>query len=282
MSDVSLETDLADLVARIPDGARLAVVKTECGAAMAATRALIARGVRGLHLTVVPTSGLQADLLIGAGCVATVEGSGITLGEWGQAPCFGRFVREGRGRVLDATCPAVYAGLQAAEKGVPFLPMRGLIGTDILATRDDYTVIDNPFAEEDPIVAVRAIRPDVALLHAPLGDRHGNVWIGRHRSAMLLAHAAHDTIATVEAFHDGNLLDDPLYGPATIPSLYVTAIAEAKRGAWPLAMTGHYDEDAEHMAEYVRLAATGEGFAIYLDRYVGTVPAAAQEPERIA
>jgi glutaconate CoA-transferase subunit A len=137
-------------------------------------------------------------------------------------------------------------------------------------------VIANPFRDDDPIVAVEAIRPDVALLHAALADREGNVWIGRHRPAMLLAHAARETLVTVEALHDGNLLDDPLYGPATIPAFYVTAIAVAPHGAWPLGFTGHYPEDAEHMAEYVRLAATEEGFAAYLDRHVGAVPAAAQ------
>ena len=190
--------DVSDLVSRVREGAKLAIAKTECGAAMAATRALIRRNVRNLHLVVVPTSGLQADLLIGAGCVETVEGSGITMGEYGQAPCFGRFVREARIKLKDSTCPAVYAGLQAAEKGIPFMPMRGLIGSDVAAYRDNYTIISNPFADDDPIMAVRAIQPDVALFHAPLADRYGNVWVGRHKPLMLLAHASKETLVTVE------------------------------------------------------------------------------------
>ena len=272
---MSGEVVLSDLVSRIPNGASLAIAKTECGAAMAATRQLIRQNVRDLHLILVPTSGLQADLLIGAGCVRILEGSGVTMGEHGQAPSFGRFVREGRLLLKDATCPAVYAGLQAAEKGIPFMPMRGLIGSDVARYRNDFTIISNPFAEDEPIMTVRAIRPDVALFHAPLADRQGNVWIGRHKPLMLLAHASLKTLVTVESIRDDNLLDDPVYGPATIPSLYVTAIAQAAQGTWPTASPGLATEDTGHVAEYMRLAATDDGFSEYLDRYVYAAPTAA-------
>src|SRR5512134_357058 len=96
----------AALVARIPDGVLLAVPKDSSGVSMAATRELIRRRVRGLHLVCVPTGGLQADLLIGAGCVATLESSAVTLGEFGTGPRFAQAVRDGSLRVLDATCPA--------------------------------------------------------------------------------------------------------------------------------------------------------------------------------
>ena len=81
----------------------------------------------------------------------------------------------------DATCPALHAAFQAAEKGVPFMPLRGLIGSDLLAHRPDWKVIDNPFDDDDPIVLLPALKPDVALFHAPIADRDGNVWIGRDR-----------------------------------------------------------------------------------------------------
>lgn len=268
MTNQTLSPDVERLVARIPDGAKIAVAKVECGVAMEATRALLRRGVKGLHLVAVPTSSLQADLLIGAGAVETMECAGVTMGEYGQAPRFGHAVREGTIRIKDSTCPAIYAGLQAAEKGIPFMPLRGLIGSDVAAYRDDFTVIANPFSDDDPIIAVRAIQPDFALFHAPLADRHGNVWVGRHRALMIMAHAARDTLVTVEDFHDGNLLDDPELGPATIPSLYISGIARAEHGAWPVGLVGYYDADAEHIAEYMRLAATSEGFADYLSRHV--------------
>ena len=126
----------------------------------------------------------------------------------------------------DATCPALHAAFQASEKGVPFMPLRGLIGTDVLKNRPDWKVIDNPFGNDDPIVLLPAIKPDVALFHAPMADRDGNVWIGRQRELVTMAHAAERTIVTVEKMHDGNLLDDPTLAAGTLPGFYV----ESDRG----------------------------------------------------
>ena len=88
------------------------------------------------------------------------------------------------------------------------MPLRGLIGTDVLKHRPDWKVIDNPFGNGDPIVLLPAIQPDVALFHAPMADRDGNVWIGRQRELVTMAHAAAKTVVTVEKLHDGNLLED--------------------------------------------------------------------------
>ena len=110
-----------------------------------------------------------------------------------------------------------------------------------------------------------AIKPDVALFHAPMADRDGNVWIGRQRELVTMAHAAERTIVTVEKLHDGNLLDDTTLAAGTLPGFYVEPVAVVERGCWPLPLPDHYAWDAEHLKEYVRLAATDEGFAKYLD-----------------
>src|SRR5438105_15271682 len=102
---------LAALATAVPDGAKLAIPAHYAGPAMAATRELVRRGARGLHLVCVPQSGLQADLLIGAGAVRAIETSAVTLGEFGLAPRFTAAVRAGGVRVLDATWPAIHAGL---------------------------------------------------------------------------------------------------------------------------------------------------------------------------
>jgi len=260
---------LDELARRIPDGAMLAVPKDEAGVAMAATRALIRRNATGLHLLCVPTSGLQADLLIGAGCVATVECGAVTLDEFGPAPRFREAVERGRVRILDSTCPAIYAALQASEKGSPFAPLRGLIGSDLQRYRNDWVTIDNPFAEGgDPVVLLPAIRPDVALFHARLGDRHGNVWVGAKRELVIMAHASRASVATVEEVFDGDLVADERYAAGTIPSLYVDTVAHVPRGAWPLGLIGRYETDAEHIRAYVAAARSAEGFAGYVARYV--------------
>jgi glutaconate CoA-transferase subunit A len=259
---------LDEAIAPIADGCVLAVPRESSGAAMAATRALIRRGVRRLHLVTLPTSTLQADLLIGARCVATLETSAVSLGEFGPAPRFNAAILAGTIRMMDATCPALHAQFQAAEKGVPFMPLRGLLGSDVLAHRPDWKVLDNPFGNNDPIVLLPALKPDVVLFHAAMADRAGNVFIGTQRELVAMAHAARTTIVTVEKVHDGDLLRDPVLAAGTLPGFYVDSVAIEPRGAWPLPLPDHYGIDAAHLAEYARLAATPEGFAQYLDRYV--------------
>jgi glutaconate CoA-transferase subunit A len=267
-------SDLDTLAARIPDGARLALAADYySGCAMAAVRRLIARGARGLHLIGIPTLGFQADMLIGAGCVATVECAAVTIGEYGPAPRFVAAVKAGAIRVIDGTCPAIHAGLQAAEKGIPFMPLRGIIGSDLVRHRDDWKIADNAFAENDPILLVKAIRPDVALFHAALGDRQGNVWIGVRRELMTAAHAAKATLVTVEEVHDGDLLADDRWAAGTIPALYISALSAAKNGAWPVGLRGRYPADAAHLQRYVEMAQTEAGFRRYLEEIILDSPA---------
>jgi glutaconate CoA-transferase, subunit A len=267
--NMPIAMDLNDLVSRIPNGAKLAVPKDTSGAAMAATRELVRRGVRDLYLVCVPVGGLQADILIGAGCVATIETSAVSLGEFGPAPRFSEAARGGTIKILDATCPAIYAGLQAAEKGLPFMPLRGIIGSDILAQRSDWRVIDNPFQPGDKIVALAAIQPDIALFHAPLADRFGNVFIGRDRELMTLAHAARETLVTVEEITDGNLLNEETRAGATIPALYISAVAQAVRGAAPLGFLDQYGDDEKWLSRYAALAQSKEGFREFIAQWCG-------------
>jgi len=124
---------LDEALALVSDGCMLAVPRETSGVAMAATRALIRRGVKRLHLVALPTSTLQADLLIGADAIETLETSAVSLGEFGPAPRFTDAMLNGRIRMREATCPALHAAFQAAEKGVPFMPLRGILGSDILA-----------------------------------------------------------------------------------------------------------------------------------------------------
>jgi len=260
---------LDDLAARIPDGARIAIPPDYSGCAMAAVGALVRRGVRDLHLIGVPSCGLQADWLIGSGAVRSIEAAAMTLGEQGLPPRFADALKSGRLTMRDATCPVIHAGLQAAEKGVPFLPLRGILGSDLLRHRPDWKVVQNPMSEDpDPIVLVPAIRPDVALFHARAADYNGNVWIGVRRELMLMAHAARATLVTVEEIEDTDFLADDRMAAGTIPALYVSAIAVAQRGAAPVGLTGAYPPDEALLADYARAARTPDGFAAWMDAHV--------------
>ncbi len=259
---------LAELADGIFDGAKLAIPKDSCGVAMQATRELVRRGVHGLHLVCVPTGGIQADILIGSGAVRTLETSAITLGEFGGGPRFADAIRDGKLAMRDATCPAIYAALQAAEKGIPFIPLRGLIGSDLMKHRSDWKVINNPFAENDPIAVLPAIRPDVSLFHAPLADRFGNVFVGRQRELMTMAHASRATLVTVEQTTDVNLLDDDARAGAVLPAIYVSAIAVAKQGTWPLALGDIYPDDETTLSRYAMLARTADGFKQFIAEWL--------------
>lgn len=260
---------VSELVAAIHNGAKLAIPKEVSGAAMSATRELLRRGVRDLHLVCVPIGGLQTDLLIGAGCVATLESSAVSLGEFGPAPRFTEAVRAGTIKLLDSTCPAIYAGLQAAEKGLPFMPLRGIIGSDLLPRRADWRVIENPFQPHDRIVALAAIQPDVALFHARRADRLGNVFIGRERELMTLAHAARATLVTVEEIVDDNLLDDAATASGTVPALYISAIAHAAHGAAPYGFHDQYADDEAVLTRYAAQAGTQVGFERFISQWLG-------------
>jgi glutaconate CoA-transferase subunit A len=268
---VTLET----LAEAVRPGMKLAVPADYAGVAMAATMAILARRPEGLHLVGVPVTGMQGDLLIGEGLVATLESSAVTLGEAGGAPRFLDAVRRGALALMDATCPAVHAGLTAAQKGVPFMPIRGIIGSDLLKTRTDWRIIDNPFAPGDPIVVVPAIQPDIALFHAPEADRFGNVRIGRRRELATMAYAARATLVTVERISETSLLQGEDSAAGVLPALYVDRIALAPRGAWPIGLWGEYPADPAEIARYAKLARSAEGFRSYCDGFAARLREAA-------
>lgn len=244
---------------------RIALPVDYAGVSMAMTRPLIEHGAGDLDLVCVPTGGLQVDQLVGAGLVRSVETSAVSLGEAGGAPRFNDAVKAGTIRLRDATCPAIHAGLMAAQKGSPFMPMRGLIGTDVLRHRDDWRVIDNPFAESgDPVVLIPAITPDIAIFHVPMADRAGNVWIGRRRELAAMAYASAATLVTAERIVDDSLLASETTAAGTLPALYVTAVAHAPRGAWPYGLWGEYPADTAELLRYAAAARTQDGFDAYM------------------
>lgn len=263
MSPVTVE----ELVARIPNGASIALPSDYSGCAMTAVRALIDRGVRDLHLVCMPQGGFQTDWLVGAGCVARIEAAAVTLGEHGIAPRFDAAIKSGEIEMWDSTCPALLASLQAGMKGLPFIPLRGILGSDLLKVRPDWRVINNPLADsgvKDPVVILPAITPDFALMHAVKADRNGNVWLGVQRELMTAAYASRQTLVTVERIEDTDFLRDPVMAPGTLSSLYVSAIAVAKEGAWPVGLDNAYAADNKALASYASSATSSEGFSKWM------------------
>lgn len=254
-----------EIAAAVPDGALLGVPADYSGVPMAVTRKLISRGARDLRLYCLPLTTVQGDMLIGAGCVAEIEAAAVTLGEYGLAPCFSRAVQAGELVMRDSTCPALHTQLQAVEKGVPFMPLRGLLGSDIAAHRTDWKVIENPFAEEGDPVALLPARPlDVTVFHAPYADTAGNVFIGRQRELATLAYAARKVYVTVEKIVEGNLFNSEATAAGAMAAFYFSGVAEAPNGAWPCGLTDVYPPDADALRRYATAAGTKAGFVDYL------------------
>jgi glutaconate CoA-transferase, subunit A len=260
--------DAEAIAAAIPDGSSLGLPPDYSLVAMAVVRALVRRKAKDLKLIGVPQLGLCADILIGAGCVRELETSAVTLGEAGLAPRFTEAAEKKSLRIVDATCPMVHSGLQATEKGVPFMPMRGVLGSDLVPRHPDWKVVDNPYAKGDPILLAKAIVPDVALFHARWADEAGNVWVGRRQELATIAHASKSCYVTYEELKEGDMLEDELLAPGCISSVYVTGVAHSPRGAWPLGVPLVYGIDDAHVQTYARMAKTAEGFRQYLDEFV--------------
>ena len=171
--------------------------------------------------------------------------------------------------MVDATCPAIHTALQAAEKGVPFMPLRGVLGSDLVAHRPDWRTMQNPFSDQpDEILLVPALQPDIAAFHAVMADEAGNVWVGRRRELATIAHASKRALVTVERVVPGNLLEDERLAPGTIAATYIDSVAVAERGAWPIALLDEYEADPAHIAHYARAARTEAGFRAYLHEFV--------------
>lgn len=256
-----------ELASRIPDGCSIALAPDYSGCSIATILEIIRLKKRDLHIVGVPQIGLQADLLIGAGCVSNLDAASVTLGEFGQAPRFVDAFTRGSIAMQDSTCPVIHAGLQASEKGIPFMPLRGILESDLVRHRTDWQIIDNPFSEtdtDDPILLVPAIKPDIALFHAPKADSEGNVWIGTRRELMLMAHASRQVIVTVEKIVSDNLLADKTTAAGVIPALYIDALAEVPHAAAPVGLFGCYEGDQQQLGAYARAAKTQEGFDQHL------------------
>ena len=164
--------------------------------------------------------------------------------------------------------------------GVPFAPVRGLLGTDYLKVRPDFHVVRNPYDQREEVVVVPAVAPDVAVFHGWKGDRHGNVVTSGALDAKLIAQASSRAVATVEEVVDGDLSREPQTG-VLVPGIHVSAVVHAPRGAHPTACEGRYGVDDAYVQEYIEAARDDESFAKWLDRYVYGVPDHAAYLERV-
>ncbi|MBI4081210.1 MAG: hypothetical protein HY423_01235 [Candidatus Lambdaproteobacteria bacterium] len=150
--------------------------------------------------------------------------------------------------------------------GVPYVPVMGLVGSDLLRRRDDMKVLPDPFEPTKKTVVAKALRPDIAMFHARRADRAGNVDIGIHNDDVILAEASRHVIVTVEEVVDSLSFKDAK--GTFLPGLSVEAVVHAPFGAHPSGCVGAYPVDKAHMQRYMEAARSDEAFAAYVAEVV--------------
>jgi glutaconate CoA-transferase subunit A len=212
-------------------------------------RALVRRKVKNLTVIGAATAGLEIDLLIGAGCVRKVIAPYI--GAELHAPighCYRRAAENDEIEVYETTEYLLYSQLDAAARGLGFLPWRGGVGTSIPVLNPDYVPFNDPIHGE-PYLAVPALHADWAILHVGQADIFGN---GQHGGARfgdrLLSRAAERVMLTAERIVPNTEIRK---NPWATSVAYADVVIETPYGAHPFASHGFYVEDEEAIQEYV-------------------------------
>lgn len=253
---------------------------------MAAVYEMIRQKVTGLHLYA-HSNGQGVDELVGAGCIARLE---IAYGGNGlfAATCirFRKAIQDGALEVEDYSNYQMTLRFMAGAMGVPFLPTRSGLGSDIATTwgfdarrregnprlpNKKLHILDNPFndgKDTDRVVLVPAITPDVTIIHVQKAEAGGTARIhGLTFADVEQAKAATHTIVTTEVIlPNGALRDQPDLNQ--IAPFCVDAVVPVKKGAYPTACYGCYDYDPVYLKRYGAAARDDRSFAEYLRRYV--------------
>jgi glutaconate CoA-transferase subunit A len=222
------------------------------------------------NLTLIgPISDMQFDQLIGAGCARKIIASWVGNVAAGLGHNYRRAAEAGIPRPIEIEEHSNFTiglGLQAAAMGVPFLPTRTIKGNDFAET-EPFKPVHCPFTDEK-LIAVRALRPDIAILHAQRADRDGNahVWgnFGVMREAAM---AAKKVIVTCEEIVDHDvILADP--NRTMIPGFVVSSVVHEPFGSFPSPAQGYARRDDDFYFEYHRASRTRDGFEQWLREWV--------------
>ena len=259
--------DAAAAVATIRDGDTVAIGGHSLRRhPMALVREIVRQRRRRLRLQGW-NNGVDVDMLVGAGCAVSVETAYVGLLALGLAPNFRRACEQGTVEVIEHSETTALDMFRATAMGAPFLPTKAPLGTDLMRTNPHLTEMRCPFTGE-PFAAVRAARPDVAIIHAHRADRFGNVQIDARQwpdntADVAIAKAARRVIVSVECI----VSDDEICATASLtvlPRAFVSAVVEAPYGAHPCACDARYGWDLAELRRYAE-AAAAPSFAGYLE-----------------
>jgi glutaconate CoA-transferase, subunit A len=231
---------------------------------LAAVRQLVRAGRKDIHAITVVGS-VDMDLLAAAGVLGHLSFSMVTLEAFGLAPNIRKAIESGALPFTEYTGLGLLIGLEAQGRGVPFLPYRGPFGSDLPAKYPEiYATTTCPFTGEE-LTAVRALQPDVSIVHALRADAEGNAqWDGTSGPDVEMAKAGKRVIVTCEEVVAREEIVATSH-MTKLPGYYVDAVIEAPFGAHPTSHIPRYAMDAWELMDYAGVAG-GDGFPEYLDR----------------
>jgi glutaconate CoA-transferase, subunit A len=282
---LTMREAIADL---IPDGASVALgLQMEQMIPFAAGHEVIRQKKRGLTL-IGPISDILFDQMIAAGCVEQIIAAWVGNVMMGSAYNFRRAAEQGGLRIVNLSNFAVALALQAAAMGVPFLPTRTALGSDLARDNDFFAEMDSPFEdmqsgesatrpggrgrpplrEQGKLHAVRALVPDVAIVHLQRADREGNAHCWGNFGVMIEAvRAAKRVIVVAEEIVDAEIIaSDP--NRTVIPGFLVNAVVESRYGAHPSPVQGYYGRDNAFFRQYHEQTKTIADSEAWLQRWV--------------
>jgi glutaconate CoA-transferase, subunit A len=233
------ELTIDDVLRLVPDGAAVALGGVRLQRRpMTLVRALAEAGRRELRLVAFLGS-LDVELLLAAGCVAELHAPAVGLDAAGLAPRYRAARQDGSLRFVEWSEGLLLTSLEAAARGMPSYPAWMGLGSDLPSVNPWLRPGSDPFVGT-PVMNVRALELDVALLHVPEVDDAGNLYVeGDLAADGVLARAAPRTVASYERRRD----PDPLR--AAVSRLWVEGVLSAPRGAWPCGCHPDYAPDLD-------------------------------------
>jgi len=255
----------------VPAGSSVAMgLQLEQMIPFAAGHEIIRQNKRDLRL-IGPISDCLFDQLIGAGCVKDVVAAWVGNVMMGQAYNFRRAVEAGDVRVFNMTNFTIALGLQAGAMGVPFLPTRTAMGSDIPKGNHFFYQIISPFEPKEVLLAVRAIVPDVTIVNVQRADAEGNAHCWGNFGVMLEGvRAAKRVIVVAEEIVSADVIaSDP--NRTVIPGFLVSAVVHEPFSAHPSPVQGYYSRDNEFFRAYHAETKSREDFARWRSKWVDEV-----------
>ena len=218
---------------------------------MSACQEIIRKNIKHLKICTF-VGGIEVDMLIAGGCVSEVRSCFVGMEIFGMAPHYRKAVESGNVKISEESEATIALGLRASYLKVPFMPLKGIIGTDMPKVRNDIKKIFDPLGSGTQIMAVPKIDLDVAIIHVPYADEFGNgniagaVWMDAD-----MGKTAKKTIITCERLVETEDIRH-LPGKAQLPIQTTNAVVKVPFGAHPTSCYPIYTFDPRHIQCYLK------------------------------